>query len=241
MKALGFVLAALLMVAGCRSNAELNAVAAKARSMMTAPDYVIGEGDEVTIRVLDHEEYRVDAQLVRPDGKIAFPRHGDIQLAGKTVEEAREELEARFQKSLMLTRKPNVYVAVNAFNSKAVTILGEVRRPGRYNYRGQMRVAELLGIAIGTNDLTAAPNQTVLFREVKGTTKMYKVRLKDFTHEGDYTTNYFLRPGDIMYVPRNGWAKASLAINQVLLPVRAVFETIGLGASTTAIFLGAPA
>lgn len=235
-----FVFGLVVLTAGCRSNAELNAILAKARTMMTAPDYVIEEGDEMTIRVLDNEQYAIDAQLVRPDGKISFPRHGDIAVAGKTVEGLRAELETSFQKSLNLANKPRVYVAVNQFFSKAVTIFGQVNRPGRYAYTGQMRVADLLGRAIGIIDLTASHNNTLLFRDVAGQTKIYKIKLKDFFSEGDYTTNYFLRPGDIVFVPRNGWAKAALAVSRVLLPVQAIFNAIGLGARTTNLFLGAP-
>ena len=240
MASVAVVLGLIAFTAGCRSNAELNAIVAKARTMMTAPDYIIEEGDDISIRVLDHEQYSIDQQLVRPDGKVSFPRHGDIDVAGKTVEKLRAELETSFQSSLNLAKKPRVYVSVNQFLSKAVTIFGEINRPGRYAYTGQMRVADLLGRAIGIRDVTAAHNETLLFRDVGGTTKIYKIRLKDFGYEGDFTTNYFLRPGDIVYVPRNGWAKAAMAVQRVLLPIEAVFNAIGLGARTTNLFLGAP-
>ena len=240
MASVAVVVGLMVLTSGCKSNAELNAVVAKARTMMTAPDYIIEEGDDISIRVLDHEQYSIDQQLVRPDGKISFPRHGDIEVAGKTVEKLRAELESSFHASLNLAKKPRVYIGVNQFLSKAVTIFGEINRPGRYAYTGQMRVADLLGRAIGIRDVTAAHDQTLLFRDVGGKTKIYKIHLKAFGYEGDFTTNYFLRPGDIVYVPRNGWAKAALAVERVLLPVNAVFQTLGLGSTTTALFLGAP-
>lgn len=226
---------ALAVTAGCKTEAEMNAILAKARTLMTSPEYVIGEGDQVTIRVLDHDQFQI-LDFVRPDGKVSFPRHGDIVVAGKTAEKLREELETSFQTSLALAKKPKVYVAVNAFASKSVTILGQVARPGRYPYMGQLRVADLLGQAIGLRP-TAEPNDTVLFREVDGATKIYACRLKDFFDRGDYSTNFYLRPGDIVYVPMNGFYEAAAWVSKVFSPLTALFNVVGLGGRTTALFI----
>ena len=81
-------------------------------------------------------------------------------------------------------------------------------------------------------------DRTILFREVDGATKIYSVNVRRFWHEGDFTTNFFLRPGDILYVPLNGFAKAAEVITTVLLPIEAVFSAVGLGSRTTNYFIG---
>jgi len=235
LKRTAFLLGLAVLMLGCSTTAEVNAIAARAKALEVAPEYIIEEGDSITIQVLG-EDQPVVTHTVRPDGQVSFPNHGDILVKGKTPEALRAELEQDFKQTLGL-RNPKVYVAVNAFTSKSVTVLGQVLRPGRYPYTGQMRVADLLGRAIGVPPVTGAPNRALLFREVEGKTKVYKVRLKDFFHEADFRTNFYVRPGDILWVPMNGFAVVATQIEKVLLPVAAFVQGIGLGRQVTTVFI----
>ena len=229
------VFALFVLVAGCESEAYKKSIMARANTLRTSPEYMIGEGDSITIMVLGHEAYDTTND-VRPDGKLSFPEHGDIVMAGKTAEQVRQELQQEFKKTLGL-KNPKVYVAVNTFRSKFVTVLGEIRAPGRYPYTGQMRVVDLLGLAIGPS-FRSAPDRALLFREIEGQTKMYQVRLKDFFQRGNFATNFYIRPGDILFVPKNGFAATADWIRKVTEPLRAVFEIIGLGGRTISVYTG---
>jgi len=66
---------------------------------------------------------------------------------------------------------------------------------------------------------------------------MYHVNLHDFFERGDFTTNFYLRPGDIIWVPPTGWEKFARAIRRVLSPITAVANAIGLGVSTASYFV----
>jgi|GEM_PF-1070291 len=235
------VVALSTVLAGCASPAFNNAIFAKANALQAAPAYRIGPGDQVTIRVLGQEDVTESLvqDIVRPDGKVSFPVHGDITAAGKTTAELRTELQEAFKKTLNM-KKPRVYVAVNSFDSKSVTVLGEVIRPGRFPYHGQMRVADLLGLAIGPKDTFAAPNRALLFREVEGATKVYHVHLKDFFNKANFDTNFYIRPGDVVYVPKNGWAKVYNGVRKVFLPFSAIFDSIGLGGRSVSYFAPVP-
>lgn len=220
--------------AGCASQAYNNAIFARAASLQTSPDYVIGEGDSLTLMVLGEEGLET-TNKVRPDGKMTFPGHGDILVANKTTEQVRADLEEKFRASLGL-KNPKVYVAVNSFDSKAVTALGEVNHQGRFPYTGQMRVADLIGLCFGTT-IYASSNRALLFREVDGATKMYHVEMKKFFDEGDFSTNFFLRPGDILYVPTNGFHVVGNQIRIILDPFKAMFETVGFGNSVVSYYV----
>lgn len=234
--ALGLGLASsLLFLGACSSEAYKNSLMIRAKALRAAPEYSIGPGDNITIRVLGHEEYQIETR-VRPDGKVSFPEHGDIQVAGKPVEQVRQELQEEFKTSLGL-RSPKLYVSAEGFNSQFVTILGEVLRPGRYPYTGQTRVVDILGEAIDWQQVRSAPNKALLFREIEGATKVYQVHLKDFWYKADFTTNFYVRPGDVLYVPKNGFAEIADEVEKVLLPVRALVNGIGLGNTTARIFV----
>ncbi|MDH3591100.1 MAG: polysaccharide export protein [Planctomycetota bacterium] len=246
MKRIGYgalVLGLATMLAGCKSDAYMkNAIYARAKTLQTSPEYRIGEGDGITVRLLGAGEGDDDSsirEVVRPDGKVSFPGHGDITVSGKTVEEIRAELQEGFKESLGL-RNPRVYVAANAFASKNVTVLGEVNRPGRYRYTGQMRIADLLGLAVGTKE-TAEPNWALLFREIDGATKVYHVHLEDFFEKADFSTNFYIRPGDTLWVPMHGFAQVAAGIRKFLLPLNAIAESVGLGTRAVSFFVPAPA
>jgi len=237
MKRIGTVFLALAVVvlcAGCTSEAYNKAIFAKAASLQTSPEYVIGEGDSITVMVLGEIGFET-TNRVRPDGKMSFPGHGEFVAAGKTPEQLRLELSESFKSTLEL-KNPKVYVAVNSFDSKAVTVLGEVIRPGRFPYNGQMRVADILGLTLGPT-IYGSKNRALLFREVDGATKIYHVQLRDFFSKGDFSTNFFLRPGDIIYVPTNAFRVVGNQIRIWLDPLAALFNTVGFGSTVVSYYI----
>ena len=234
MKRMGTGLMLALLVGCSGSQAYHNAILQKAKALRAMPEYVIGNGDDITINVLGHDEFAFSG-LVRPDGKISFPGHGDVTVSGKTPQSLRTHLKGLFKKSLSL-RDPRVYVTVNTFASKNVTVLGEVRVPGRFPYHGQMRVTDLLGATLGFT-IYSSPNRTLLFREVDGNVKIYQIRLNDFLRKGDFSTNFYVRPGDIVFVPRSGYRRVADGIRVGSDPFKAVLETVGIGANTTSYFV----
>ena len=67
------------------------------RSLTPPPSrFVLGPDDVVRISVLNQPELET-VEPVRPDGKIAFLPVGDLQAAGRTVEQLRDEIVARLR------------------------------------------------------------------------------------------------------------------------------------------------
>ena len=239
----GLFLLLTLVLAGCRTEAYRKSILARAKALQTSPEYLIGEGDSITIDIVGEfgeealRNYTMQA-TVRPDGKVSFPGYGEIDVLNKSTPQLRAELEQGFEKSLGL-KAPTVHVAVNSFASKRFTVAGEIPRPGTINYTGQTRVLEAL---VNSGDwrrtaIRSAPNRTLLFREVDGETKIYNVKLNDFVTKGDFSTNYYLRPGDFVFVPRNNFAKIGDAITTFMLPISGFFSFINVGNSTASIFV----
>jgi polysaccharide export outer membrane protein len=232
------VLACFALMVSCTTEAYDNAIWARARALTTQPEYVIGNSDTISIRVLGRSQdgFTVESQTVRPDGAISFPTHGDIMVVGKTPEGLRQELQKEFKETLGL-KNPKVFVSIESFESKSVTIMGEVRVPGRFPYTGQMRIIDLLGRTIGWDPITAATQKVLLFRDVDGEVKIYHVNIDHMFKKGDFTTNFYLRPGDIIWVPPTNWEKVARSIRRVLSPITALANAIGIGVATTSYFV----
>ncbi len=98
-----------------------------------AGEYRIGPRDLLEISVLDQADWLRQVP-VRPDGRISYPLVGDLEAAGRTVEELRTDIERRLQRYL---KRPQVSVSVREFLSQVprVYVAGQVRTPGSFELR----------------------------------------------------------------------------------------------------------
>lgn len=136
---LGGLLAPLL-VSGCTGWDKLP------RLPGTAPaTYTLGPGDQIRIITFGEQqltgEFRVDAA-----GEIALPLVGNVHAAGLTPRELDKAVENALSKS-DLYRNPSVSTEVIAY--RPIFILGEVSRPGQYQYQPGMTVVTAVAIAGG--------------------------------------------------------------------------------------------
>ena len=125
-------------------------------------------------------------------GSITLPTVGRLKVGGLTVEETQllvQKEVARFM------REANVVVKLTSFK---LTILGEVRAPGRYFvYNSQATVLEALGMA---GDLTEFGSRTNV-KLIRQTPKGSEVVLLDLTDpELLRSKYYYLLPNDALYV-----------------------------------------
>lgn len=125
-------------------------------------------------------------------GTINLPTVGRVKVQGLTVEEAQTLVQ---QQVGTYISKANVLVKLLSFK---VTVLGEVRVPGRYFvYNAQCTVLEGLGLA---GDLTEFGNRQNI-KLIRQTAKGSEVVLLDLTDPALLTSPYFyLLPNDALYV-----------------------------------------
>lgn len=127
--------------------------------------YRLQPGDVVLVNVLEDPE--LDAQaLVLPDGRMSMPVAGTLMAGGRAPEELAAAIRARLRDSFV--QAPSVTVSVVSVASPEeldeeeeivaeVYVLGEVARPGRYEYDGEepITVIEALTLAGGPGPFAA--------------------------------------------------------------------------------------
>ncbi|OON65682.1 polysaccharide biosynthesis/export family protein [Hymenobacter sp. CRA2] len=126
------------------------------------------------------------------EGNINLPTVGRVKLAGLTLEQAQQTIQREITK---YARDSNVLVKLLSFK---VTVLGDVKAPGRYFiYNGQANVLEALGMA---GDLTEFGNRQNV-KLVRQTDKGSAVVLLDLTDPNILASPYYyLLPNDALYV-----------------------------------------
>jgi polysaccharide export outer membrane protein len=164
------------------------------------PPYVLGPEDVVEVAVWSNADLSRTVP-VRPDGRISLPLLHDVQASGLTPTQLREAITASLAR---FVSDPIVSVIVREVHSVKVTVIGEVKTPGRYEVRSRTTVLDVLAMAGGLSQYAARGRITVLRRE--GET----VRTLPFDFDkvtartgpaGAGQSNFCIQPGDIIVVP----------------------------------------
>ena len=108
------------------------------------PAYTLGSGDQVKLTIFNQEdlsgEYEVDG-----NGMMSLPLVGDVDVGDKTVNEAEDAIEQAFKPDYLV----NPRVSIQVLNYRPFYILGEVEKPGSYQYVNGLTVVEAVSIAGG--------------------------------------------------------------------------------------------
>jgi protein involved in polysaccharide export with SLBB domain len=183
----------LVAAAGCYTTSNHTSQVQTAE--LEDKKHVLGTGDLVEVRVFREPDlggtYFVDYQ-----GDIDFPLIGKVRLLGKDPYQVGAEIAHRLAEGYL--KQPQVSILVREHNSQKIHVLGEVQRPGSFNYEVGMTVIQAVTNAGGFTKL-AATNQVRIARVVSGSEQKYTVPVGDIG-KGN-APNFRLQPGDIIYIP----------------------------------------
>jgi len=153
-------------------------------------DVTLGPTDVFEVRVYGEPDlsgtYRIDS-----DGTIDFPLIGRLRVSGQVPSQVATTITEKLAQGYL--KSPQVSILVKESNSKKVTVLGQVQKPGTFPFLVRMSVVEALSLAGGFTSL-AAGNDVIVRRGGK----TFRVRAAAIT-EGK-APNFFLEPGDTVLV-----------------------------------------
>jgi polysaccharide export outer membrane protein len=191
---LGALLAALLLGGG--------SLAARAAELLVAePQRLLqlGPGDAVTVHVYGQPD--MDAtQYVADDGTIRVALAGAVGVNGLSPAEASERIEQALKSGKYLV-DPHVTITLTESRSQRVSVLGEVRTPGRYTIESNATVFDVLAQAGGGTE-DCAETVYVLRPDSTGAVARYAVDLKGLADGKGGVSTPMLKGGDSIYVPR---------------------------------------
>ena len=162
-------------------------------SLIFPPNYRLGPGDRLGIFLVGKIQQNFDV-VVNVEGKIFLPNVGVISVLGLTMEECKLLLEKRlaqfyanFSLDLMLINPKQVQVAV----------VGDVRNPGKYVISALKTVLDAVIQAGGPTSKGSLRNIQLLRQD-----KLFAVvDLYQFLMKGKTRYDFFLEPGDRIFVP----------------------------------------
>jgi len=178
------------IVQSCGSNVETIPL------RVQEEDTTLGPGDLFEVRVYNEKELSGDYQ-VSPDGTISFPFLGVLTVAGKDTKLIASEIESKLEEGGFL-RKPYVSVLLQESNSKRVSVLGAVAKPGTLALIPGMTVVQAVSQAGGFAPL-ASKDDTVVSRRLAGKLERYRIPMSEIAR--GTADDFALCSGDIVFVP----------------------------------------
>lgn len=158
--------------------------------------YTIGPEDLLDVTVWNNAGISRTVP-VRPDGKISLPLLDDVQAAGLTPKQLKDDLARRLRKYISA---PEVSVIVREIHSLWVAVLGEVNKPGRYALKSRASVLDAIALAGGFSPY-AARSKLVILRVAGSTVKRIPCNYNKVVAAQVEPESFFLQPGDTLVVP----------------------------------------
>jgi polysaccharide export outer membrane protein len=177
------LLAVGLLVSGCSagslSEVEQQSMAAAA----TAPPK-LQPGDKIRIDVYGEDKLSGEHQIDQ-SGQISLPLAGTIKAQGLTQSELEQGLSQKFRSEYL--KNPKVTVTITTL--QPFYVVGEVGKPGQYEYRSGLNVLTALAIAGGP---TYRASRSTVEIQRRGKTRM---------SEYPISASVPVLPGDVIKVP----------------------------------------
>ena len=185
--------------------------------------YVLGPGDQISIRVLHVDEISDKPINIDADGFITVQLIGRLHVAKLTLPQVESKIAERLHTYVL---NPDVSVSVVEYHSQPVSLIGAVKNPGIHQIQGRKTLVEMLSLAGGVDSTTAGSKLTITRRREWGQlplpgakndpTNQFSiahVNVKSLIRGDDPTENITVRPNDIISVPR---ADTVYVISEVL-------------------------
>lgn len=155
-------LAGTLALAACEGGTSSSGTPCPTGNALSGGlEYKLGVGDKVRITVAGQTDLGGEAE-VDAGGKIVVGLAGEISAVGRSVSEVQADIMSRLKSNILVD--PRVSVQVSGY--RPVTVLGQVRQPGRYPFSFGLDVRGAAALA-GGYERRASPDRAVIFRSSK--------------------------------------------------------------------------
>ena len=171
---------------------------APGNNLPITPDYVLGPGDQVLVRIFGGEASSGNSALtVDNAGDIYLPRVGTVHVAGLRADQLQSEVKTAVNR---VFRNYSISVSLGQLRSIQVYLVGEARRPGAYTVSGLSTVLNALFASGG-------PNVQGSLRHIqvrRGGQTLPEFDLYDLVLRGDKSRDVRLESGDTIFIPPVG-------------------------------------
>jgi polysaccharide biosynthesis/export protein VpsN len=176
---------------GCSTGGQRSRAALPVPSERT----VVGPGDVFTMEIVGEKDLPSEYQIAS-DGTVDLPYLHTVKLVGMEPQEIARLVRQRLMDQNIL-RDPAVIVQVKEYNSRRVTLLGQVAKPGSFPLTPGLTLVQAISLAGGLTSIAKSANVR-LTRTTKGKTVTVVLDVGAIT-DGD-ADDVPLQAGDRIFV-----------------------------------------
>lgn len=176
--------------------------------------YVLGPGDQLSVRIFGADDIPDRPIEVSSDGTIMLPMVGRVKASDVSVRDLETVLTNRYRTYF---KDPQISVTVTDYRSQAVTVIGAVNSPGVIQLRGPTRLMRVISQAGGlkpeagdqvlithrlpssdTAPIPSSPSST----EPNSSFRLQRISTLGIIDGTDPAANMIVGAGDLISVPR---------------------------------------
>lgn len=170
--------------------------------------YILTERDLLTINVYDEPDLD-SSQRIDGRGLVRIPLLGNLTLVGLTIREAEDLIEKSFQENRFLVN-PQVTINIDEYSLKEVSILGQVKEPGRIPFPlevNTMDIVEVITRAGGFTGIAKSAEILITRKNESGVETTIPVNVDNIIkgrqgRAGKPEGSFIVYPDDVIFVPQ---------------------------------------
>ena len=164
-------------------------------------DYLLGSGDLLQIGVFEAKE--LDAKVrVSSRGYITLPLLGPVLVKGLSAREAEQKIEDLYRERYI--KNPHVGIFIEEHFSRRVTLMGQFKQPGSYDYFSKQRLLDVMALGGGLSEKAGLVVQIRKSSDSPNGQGVFIVDLDHLIKKGKSELNIKINAGDVLFVPEAG-------------------------------------
>lgn len=174
---------------------------ASARMNADPSDYLLGSGDLLQVKVFEAEDLNTTVR-VSSRGHVTLPLLGAVSVKDLSAREAEQTIENLYRARYI--KDPHVSIFVEEHFSSRVTLMGQFRNPGTYDYLSKQRLLDVMALGGG---LSEKAGRVIQIRRSGGSPdgqSVFVVDLDQLIKTGQSELNIEINSGDVLFVPEAG-------------------------------------
>ncbi len=165
-------------------------------------DYIVGPEDELRLTLWGAAEFQYDLPVDK-EGRVLIPRVGQITVAGRSLDQLRDEMRLSLSRSYagLVGDPPSIFMDLSITRMKPIRlfVLGEVERPGGYTLPSGSNLFSVLYSVGGPLTRGSLRNVQIIRDGVPIAADLYDYLLRGY---GDDPVQ--LQTGDHIFIPPRG-------------------------------------
>ncbi len=159
-------------------------------------DYTLQPGDTIEMVVYREPDLSIRSRIGK-DHMVQLPLLGEVRLGGLTVRNATALIRQKYNADYLV--EPQIYLNIASYNARKFTIIGQVGKPGAYEFAGgeALGLLEAIGMAGGFTRI-ADRGHVVVKRREGDSVRVLKVNAKKLSDAG--VDRFEIQPGDVINV-----------------------------------------